>query len=199
MSKATRFVLKNVRLSYPALDKPRPGMTGGEEKYSANLIIDKSDAANIKMLRDNLIAALNEKFPDRTKLPAILRNNDLTIYLSSAGKDGWPLRDGNFVDKDGYENTVFVRAANRMAPFTIDAANRLTSPKTFYAGCYVDAALEAYGWENTSSNTKGVSITLHGVKFAGEGDSFGAAPVSSSEFFGEAEVSDADDPSSYNL
>ena len=42
-----------------------------------------------------------------------------------------------------------------------------------------------------------VSITLHGVKFAGDGDSFGAAPVSSSEFFGGSD--DYDDPSNYNV
>lgn len=197
MSKATRFVLKNVRLSYPALDKARPGMTGGEDKFSSNFIIEKSDAANIKVLRENLIAALGEKFPDRAKLPAILRNNDLKTYLSPDGKAGWPLRDGDFMDKDGYEGTVFIRAANKMAPFTIDENNHAVSPKTFYAGCFVDAALEAYAWENATSGTKGVSVTLHGVKFAGDGESFGAAPVSSAEFFGGGD--DSDDPFNYNV
>jgi hypothetical protein len=197
MSKATRFVLKNVRLSYPALDKARPGMTGGEEKFSANFIIEKSDVENNKVLREKLIAALGEKFPDRAKLPALLRNSDLKTYLSPDGKAGWPLRDGDFMDKDGYEGTVFIRAANKMAPFTIDSENHPCSPKNFYAGCFVDAALEAYAWENASSGTKGVSITLHGVKFAGDGESFGAAPVSSTEFFGGSD--DYEDPSNYNV
>ena len=197
MSKATRFTLKNVRLSYPSLDKPRPGMNGGEEKYGANLIIDKSDTENISLVRKMLVAALSEKFPDKSKLPPILRNNDLSVYLSPDGKGGWPLRDGDFTDKDGYSDTVYIHATNRGAPFTIDSGNRPTSPKDFYAGCFVDAALETYAWENTSSNTKGVSVTLHGVRFAGDGEAFGAAPVSSSEFFPSPD--DEDNPNNYNV
>lgn len=197
MSRATRFVLKNVRLSFPALDKPQPGMNGGEEKYSANLIIDKNDSENIKLLRKMLIAALNEKFPDKSKLPPVLRGNDLNVYLSIEGKDGWPLRDGEFSDKDGYKNTVFVKATNRSAPFTVDEHNRATSPKNFYAGCYVDAALESYAWENTKQGNKGVSLSLHGVRFAGDGEAFGASPVTSTDFFPASD--DENNPDNYNV
>lgn len=195
MSKATRFTLKNVRLSYPAIDKPRPGMNGGEEKYEANFIIDKDDKENIALLRKMLITALNDKFPDKSKLPPILRNSDLNTYLSLDGKGGWPLRDGDFNGKEGYEHTVYIKATNRSAPFTIDESNRATSPKKFYAGCYVDAALETYAWEN--SGNKGVSITLHGVRFAADGEAFGAAPVSSSDFFDVPD--DENNPNNYNV
>ena len=194
MSKATRFTLKNVRLSYPAIDKPRPGMNGGEEKYEANFIIDKDDKENIALLRKMLITALNDKFPDRSNLPPILRNSDLNTYFSPDGRGGWPLRDGALEGKKGYEHSVYVKATNRSAPFTIDASNHAVSPKKFYAGCYVDAALETYAWER--SGNKGVSINLHGVRFAADGEAFGAAPVSSSDFFPTPD--DEDNPFNYN-
>ena len=89
----------------------------------------------------------------------------------------------------------FVHAMNRSAPFTIDSGNRSASPKMFYAGCYVDAALETYAWE--SSNNKGVSVSLLGLRFAGDGEAFGAAPVSSSEFFPSPD--DEDNPNNYNV
>ena len=69
------------------------------------------------------------------------------------------------------------------------------SPKKFYAGCYVDAALETYAWER--SGNKGVSINLHGVRFAADGEAFGAAPVSSSDFFPTPD--DENNPNNYNV
>ena len=195
MSKATRFTLKNVRLSYPAIEKPKAGPNGGEEKYGANLIMDKNDTANVSILRKMLIEALTEKFPDKSKLPPVLRGSDLNTYVSIDGRDGWPLRNGDYQDKDGYEGKLFIHAMNRSAPFTIDSGNRSASPKMFYAGCYVDAALETYAWE--SSNNKGVSVSLLGLRFAGDGEAFGASPVDSSEFFPSPD--DEDNPNNYNV
>ena len=197
MSMATRFILKNVRLSFPVLEKPKAGPNGGEEKFGANFIIDKNDTENVAVLREKLIAALTEKFPDRSKLPPVLRGNDLNTYVSIEGKDGWPLRNGDFQDKDGYEGKLFIHATNRSVPFTIDGKNCNVSPKMFYAGCYVDAALEAYAWEGP--NNKGVSVSLHGVRFAGDGEPFGASPVSSTDFFPAPSDNGSDNPDNYNV
>lgn len=197
MSMATRFTLANVRLSFPVLEKPKAGPNGGEEKYGANLIIDKNDAKNLSILRDKLIVALSEKFPDKSKLPPVLRGNDLNVYVSIEGKDGWPLRNGDFQERDGYEGKLFIHATNRMAPFTIDSDNRNTSPKTFYAGCYVDAALETYAWERP--NNKGVSVSLLGLRFAGDGEPFGASPVSSTDFFPAPVDDGSDNRENYNV
>lgn len=196
MSKATRFTLKHVRISYPSLVTPKPGFNGGDPVYSANFIIDKNDTENLKVLRQFLVAALKEKFVSLDKLPPVLSKKDLNTYVSDDGKQGWPLRDGDFMGKDGYDGMLFISAKNKLAPFVVDEHVRPMNPSKIYAGCYVDAALESFGYANNSN--KGVSISLHGVKFVEDGDGFGAAPVAASSFFGEPDATGEDDPNAYD-
>ena len=178
--KSNQTVLKNVRLSFPALAEPKPDMNGNNPKFSAVFLISKSDKETLKKLRNIMKDALAKKFTDRTKMPAVLRNANLDEYVSMNGKEGWPLRDGDMTDRDGYAGHVFIKASSRVKPFTIDMNREYMDASQFYAGCYVNAAVESWAYDNTA---KGVSLTLCGVQFVDDGDAFGAAPAKAEDFF----------------
>lgn len=195
---AVRFTLKNVVLSFPSLAQARVNKMApnAAPRYDATFLIDPSDEANLKTLRGALKSALEARFPDKSKLPAVLRASDLNVYVSMTGKDGWPLRDGNMRDNaKGFENKLYIKASNKSAPFTIDEQFHNCPPDKFYGGCVVDACLEAAAYDTDSA--KGVSAYLCGVRFVADGEHFGSAPAKASDFFPQA--ADEDAASSYDV
>ena len=203
MSKNTRFVLKHVRLSYPCLVNPEVNNNttdpNAKPKYAATFLMEKG-GDNEKLLRAKLMEALKEKAPESKKWCPAIRTNDMSKYFSLEARDGWPLRDGDTKDTAGYEGMSFVKATNISQPFTIDQRNCPKSASEFYAGCYVDAAVEAYVYNLKNSSTFQVGLALAGVKFSEDGDAFGAGPIKATDYFGEPEDTfDSDDPNAYNI
>lgn len=193
---ANQFILKNVRVSFPVLDNPRPAFgEQGDLKYSCNFIISKDDAENLKTLRTHLKRALIEKFGSPEKLPIVLRKANLDTYLSAQGKDGWPMRDGDLVDRDGYEGSVFIKATTKNPPFVLDVAGRPMVPNKIYAGCYVHACLSAWAYDRQQ---QGVAIGLAGVRFAEDGEAFGAGAAKADSFFDDLPADD-NSASSYDV
>lgn len=202
MSKNTRFVLKHVRLSYPSLVNPEVNKNstdaGSKPKYAATFLMDKG-SENEKILRAKLMEALKEKSPESKKWCPTIRTNDMSKYFSLEARDGWPLRDGDTKDTNGYEGMSFVKATNISKPFTIDQRNCPKDASEFYAGCYVDAAVEAYAYNLKNSTVFQVGLSLAGVKFSEDGEAFGAGPIRATDYFGEPEGMDENDPSAYNI
>ena len=200
MSKNTRIVLRHVRLSYPCLVKPEvnKNSTNTQPKYAATFLMEKG-SENEKLLRAKLMEAIKEKAPESKKWCPAIRTGDMSKYYSLEARDGWPLRDGDTKDTVGYEGMSFVKAANTNKPFTIDENRRPKEAADFYAGCYVDAAVETYAYTLPNSSTFQVAVSLAGVKFSEDGEPFGSGPARASDFFGEPDGVDEDDPSAYNI
>lgn len=186
---ANQFILKNVRVSFPCLDTPRPSYGDqGEPKYSCNFIISKDDEENLKVLRTHLKRALIEKFGSPEKLPIVLRKANLDTYLSAQGKDGWPVRDGDLVDREGYENSVFIKTTTKNPPFILDTSGKPMLPNNIYAGCYVIACLSAWAYDRQQ---QGVAIGLAGVRFVSDGEAFGAGAAKASSYFDDLPSEDS--------
>lgn len=108
MINETKVVTGKVRLSYANVWEPK-SINGGKEKYSASIIIPKSDTKTIEKIEKAVKAAIEKdlgKFGG--KMP-----NIKTIKL--------PLRDGD-VEKDdeAYKDAYFVNANSMTAPQIVD-------------------------------------------------------------------------------
>jgi hypothetical protein len=166
------IVLQNVRLSYPALFKPRSSDDNpqADPKYSAALILDDAkDAAQIKAIQSRIDAIVKEKFKGNAK---VLKG---TCLRDGAEKDG----------QDGYgTGTHFVSASSTRRPTVIDAKKQpLTADDNKpYAGCYVHASIRL--WPQDNKYGKRVNAELRAVVFSKDGEPLGGnVPVNVDEDF----------------
>ena len=142
----TKIILKDVRLSFASLF--RKATFGGEEtKYEGTFLIDKvKQADQIKNIVDAIEAMQSGK-------------------KSKLSPDKICLKDGDFIDYDGYSGTMSIKASNGKRPMP-------------YSGCYVNAVLNL--WFQDNSFGKRINASLTGVQFAKDGAPFGENSSSAS-------------------
>ncbi len=169
----TEVRLERVRLSYPALFRPK-AFEGSDRdddsgaKYQASFIIDP-DTPHGKKALDACEDAIDEaKFAKwGNKQP---RLNDDKLALR------------NDKDSEEYDGMWYVSSSNTKRPKVLD---RDRSPLTeedgvIYGGCYVNAIVRF--WAQDNKYGKRVNASLEGVQFVKDGESFGAPPLSDDAF-----------------
>ena len=173
-----RVLLKNVRLSYPALWKAKAfgGSDGdgqGEPKFSAVGLMDPSTKIgkrNIEKLEDAIEHVKKTAWPKGAP-----KFSPAKICL----KDSEDLEEM----KDGYDGMMYVSASNAKKPRVLDIDGedvREGDEGAPYAGCFVDMIVRVWGQDNKYG--KRVNASLEGVKFRDDGEAFGAAPISDEDF-----------------
>lgn len=181
--KGTKVVTGKVRLSFVNLFTPRAQVEGGAPKYSALLLIPKSDTATIEAIEKAQQAALEigkDKFGG--KVPKSWKNT---------------LRDGD-AEKDldeypEYEGHMFmsVSANEAYPPKVVDTGLQpILDQAEIYSGCYARVSINAFAF-NTNGN-KGVSFGLNNVQKLADGDPLGGNVAANPEDDFEA-LDDEDD------
>lgn len=170
--------LKKLRLSFPCLWKAE-SFEGGPAKFSIKLLLNKvRDKQQIKALEAAAEEAVKLKFPKGVK--GSLRNPG----INEASEKEW----GGYDDQH-----LFITATSTRRPSVV---GRKVEPLVEadgkpYAGCYVNATVEAYAWEHKTG--KGVSFELLAVQFDSDGEAFGGgAPVDPDDEFEELDDEDED-------
>lgn len=178
---SNRAVKAKGRLSYPNLFTPRAINDQGAPKYSATLLIPKSDTATVARVQAAIDAAVKDGTdrhifkgavdPSRSKYP--------------------PLRDGDSPKDDGtprgdeFAGHWFISAkapGNKPRPAVVDAnVQPVMDESEIYAGCYVYMFVEFYAYEN--SGNKGIAAALRGVQFVEDGDRLGGEPLEAEDMF----------------
>jgi hypothetical protein len=154
------------RLSYPALFQPKAPQNGqGEPKYSATLLIPKTDTATVKQITDaiqnEINAAASAAGAWKGKAPA---NPTLTFYDGdtpnpSSGED-WG---------DECKGCYVLRTSAKNKPDVVDENGQKALDATkFYAGCWCYFSINFAAWENTGK--KGVGAFLNCVMFDRDGE-----------------------------
>jgi hypothetical protein len=154
--------LENVRLSFPALFKAKAGPDGGEPKFGASFLLDKTKhAAKIKEIE----AAIEKLHREE---------------LKGKHMKGTCLHDGSEKpDTDGYGPGVkYVSVSSRKRVPIVDRDPSVALAEEDgkpYAGCYVNASIRL--WVQDNQYGKRINAELRAVQFSKDGESFGAAPV----------------------
>lgn len=159
-----KFKLKNVRLSFPSIFK-RSEFNGQEGKFEATFLINKEQ-------QEDLIKEIE------AKIALIQKDNKAKV-----SPDKICFKDGNFVDYDGYEGHMSIKAGANRRPTVIDRDKTplVEDDGKPYAGCYVNAVLEL--WYQDNSYGKRVNCNLLGIQFSKDGDSFGAGDTDVTDDF----------------
>lgn len=165
----TKVVTGTVRLSYEHVWEPA-SINGGEEKYSASLIIPKSDTATVNAIQKAVDAAIEEglaKFGGK-------KPNKAAIKL--------PLRDGDAEREDeAYQNSFFVNANSRTAPQIVDrSVQPILDRNEVYSGCYIRASISFYAFN--SNGNKGIACGLNNIQKIRDGEPLGGHANAADDF-----------------
>jgi hypothetical protein len=192
------FKTPEFRLSYPhffAVDPytVKPGKAG---KYNCVMVMPPEA---MKEIRKQLKLAAEGKWgPDRAKWPASLRKIDLATYCSPNAKDGWPIRDGDDSEKDGYAGMQYVKAGSSKKPEIVDIKLQpILDINEAHAGVVCRALVQAYAYEGDSA---GVTLALEKVLVVrddGTNWGGGGGTMSAADAFSEFMDDGSDDAGNY--
>jgi hypothetical protein len=182
-TEAQFVILKNVRLSFPALFKPEASQDGGgPPRYKSAFLLDPKDEANKAQILE-LKAEIDRMWAEFLKKPEAKAPREKTCLK----------KDGSW---DGYEGMWYVsaaRAESQGKPVLLGRRkDALTENSTeLYAGCYVNAKIRLYAHEHPKSG-KRINASIEVVQKAREGTPFGAGPASIDDMPDVNDAPDAD-------
>ena len=160
----SKIQLKNVRLSFPSIFK-RAEFNGEQGKFEATFLLDKvKDADQILKLQAAIDLAIK----------------DAKIKVAP---DKMCLKDGDFIEYDGYAGMMAFKASSNKRPTVIDRDKTQLAEDDGkpYAGCYVNAIVDI--WIQSNSYGKRANANLYGIQFVKEGTPFGAGDIDVSDEF----------------
>jgi len=166
---STKVITGLVRFSYLHVWEAVSIQEGQDKKYSASLIIPKSDKATLAKINAAIAAA---KEAGKAKFGGKIPPN-LKI----------PLRDGDVErpEDDAYANAYFVNASAKTKPGIVDAAVApIMDQDEMYSGCYGKASITFYAF-NTSGN-KGIACGLNHLMKVKDGESLGGRSSAEADF-----------------
>lgn len=177
----TKVTTGKVRLSYLHIWEPNAIEEGQKPKYSASLIIPKTDKKTIKQIEQ---AIENAKIMGKaSKLGGKVPKNLKT-----------PLRDGDDErpDDEAYENSYFLNANCYTKPGIVDRdCNKIMDQDEVYSGCFGRASITFYAF-NTSGN-KGIACGLNHLMKLSDGEPLGGRSSAESDFDDDFEYDDDED------
>lgn len=173
---STKMRLNNVRIAFPKLFHPE-AFGGGEEKYSAVILIPK-DHPQIKDLEKAILEEGKTKFAKqlaKDKWPSTLNN---------------PLLDGDEKAEDypAFEGCYRVNAKAHNKPLVISPSKERYEEDEcpIASGSFVNVVISIAAYDNVA---KGVGIYLSGVQFKKAGELIGGG-ASVDDFDEEVEEDD---------
>jgi hypothetical protein len=184
-----RIMLKDVRLSFPAIFSPA-AIGDGEPAYGCKLIIPPNHP-QIKELDLAVETVAKEKWKDKAKqVLDILAEEKRIAFVKGPYKNK---KTGEVYQ--GYEGMFHVSARNaKLRPTALakDGSPTTEADGLIYNGCYVHGSLEF--WAQDNEYGRRVNCNLRGVMFSRDGEAFGGASAASAdEFASLTEGSDASD------
>lgn len=175
---AQRCLTGEVRLSYVSLDKPRQPQGGvGDAKYSATLLIPKTDTATIADFRSAIQAAA--QIGAGTLWGGIIPPN-----LDSIIHDGDGVRPSGIPFGDECHGCWVITASTKNKPQVVgqDNINVELAPQDIYSGMYARVTVRFYPF-NTAGK-RGVGCGLGNVMKTRDGELLSGGASAAADFAG---------------
>ncbi len=155
-----KVITGKCRLSYAHVWEPSSIAEGAKAKYSACIIIPKSDKATLAKVDTAVKAAIQDGIKSKWKGK---KPPDSKMKL--------PLRDGDDErpEDEAFRGCWFLNANSEKQPGVVDLArNEITDRDEVYSGCYCRFSLMFYPF-SVNGNT-GVAVGLNGVQKVRDGE-----------------------------
>lgn len=166
----TRVLTGKCRLSYAHIWDPVSIDGVADPKYSACIIIPKSDTATLAKIQTAINAAIEDgvKSKWKGKKPASLK---------------LPLRDGDTErpDDEACAGAYFLNANAKTAPGVVDLARHaIINTDEVYSGCYCRFSIGFYAFSTSGNN--GVAVGLDNVQKVADGARLGGRSRAEDDF-----------------
>lgn len=180
MATSNRDVTVHGRLSFAHLFTPQAPNEQAEPKYSATILIPKTDTDTIQRIQAAIQAAVQDGVERRVFKQPI--DPTMTKYP--------PLRDGDSMTDSGeprgpeFAGHYFIaaKAPAKRRPFVVDGQLQpIIDENEIYSGAYCNFAIQFYAYEN--SGNKGISASLVGVQKVKDGERLGGPALEATDVF----------------
>ncbi len=173
---ATKVLTGEVRLSYVNLTTPRAAQQGGEPKYSATLLIPKTDAATIANINASIKAAyedgVSKKWGGAHPQPKVIVH------------DGDGLRPSGLPFGDECKGCWVLTASSKNKPMVVspEDVNHDLLPSDIYSGMYARVTINFFAFDTAGS--KGVGCGLGNVLKTRDGEPLSGGASAATDFDG---------------
>ena len=165
---------KHTVFSYLNANEPKEPLGGGTPKFSASLIIPKSDTVTIQKIKAAIKAAYDE---GQSKL----KGTSKSVPSLEAIKT--PLRDGDKERSDHpeYANSYFINANSLTKPGAVDAdRNPILDPSELYSGIVGRASISFYAFNH--GGNRGIACGLNNIQKLSDGTHLGGRSSAEEDF-----------------
>lgn len=170
-SNPTKVITGKVRFSYANVWKAVKQKGSETEKFSCALLIPKSDAATIKIIKAAIQEAANQGKDTKFKgaIPKNLKH---------------PLHDGDAEkDDDIYADHFYIQAYSSTRPGIVDKdVQPILNQDEFYSGCYGRASINFYAYN--TNGAMGIACGLNNLQKLEDGDRLGGRQTAEFDFGG---------------
>jgi len=169
----TKVITGVCRLSYANIWQPK-SINGGAPKYSASVLIPKSDTKTIAKVKAAIQAAYEEG-------ESKLKGNSKTVPPLASIKT--PLRDGDTErpDDEAYAGHWFLNANSNTAPGVVNLNREpIYDTSQIYSGVYARVSLSFYAFN--SNGNRGIACGLQNVQKVRDGESLGGKAKAEDDF-----------------
>ena len=191
---ATRIMLKNVVLAFPALAEPQ-SFGEGEPAYGAKFPI-KPNSEQQKAIEAAILAEAKEAWKDKADSVVKMLEEDgkvaFTKKVYRSKKTGEPYQ--------GFDGMHYLSTRNAKTQPTVfnqygeEVSGKADIERQAFSGAVVNASIEIWAQDNKWGRR--INCSLRGVMLTGEGENFGggSSPASADEFASLAKAkADAED------
>ena len=161
------------RLSYANIWQAK-SINGGAPKYSASVLIPKSDTKTVAKVKAATQAAYEEG-------EGKLKGNGKTAPSLASLKT--PLRDGDTErpDDEAYAGHWFINANSNTAPGVVDANREpIYDTSEIYSGVYARVSLSFYAFN--SNGNRGIACALQNIQKVRDGEALGGKSKAEDDF-----------------
>ena len=161
------------RLSYANIWQAK-SINGGAPKYSASVLIPKSDTKTVAKVKAAIQAAYEEG-------EGKLKGNGKTAPSLASLKT--PFRDGDTErpDDEAYAGHWFINANSNTAPGVVDANREpIYDTSEVYSGVYARVSLSFYAFN--SNGNRGIACALQNIQKVRDGEALGGKSKAEDDF-----------------
>ena len=180
----TKVITGITKLSYVNLNQAK-SINGGEPRFSASVLIPKSDKVTLKKVEAAVQAAYDEG-------QGKLKGNSKSVPTLASLKT--PLRDGDLErpDDEAYAGHFFLNANNKEKPGVVDV-NRdpIYDTSEIYSGMYARCSLSFFAFN--SNGNRGIACALNNVQKIKDGTPLGGRTRAEDDFNDGYQADDDDD------
>ena len=161
------------RLSYANIWQAK-SINGGAPKYSASVLIPKSDTKTVAKVKAAIQVAYEEG-------ESKLKGNGKTAPSLASLKT--PFRDGDTErsDDEAYAGHWFINANSNTAPGVVDANREpIYDTSEIYSGVYARVSLSFYAFN--SNGNRGIACALQNIQKVRDGEALGGKSKAEDDF-----------------